>query len=219
MRFHPAYPATMYRLIDTDTWNRKDTFAFFRSFDDPFFNLCTSLEAGPLYRRCQQEGWSFFLACLYHATAAANEIEALRLRLSDDDVRCYDQVHAGSAIAHADHTFSFCYFRMLPDMATFQAAGRAAIEAQRASRAFDPRNDTLDIIHYSVLPWIAFTSMKHARRFGTQDSIPKIIFGRLHPVGTGYQLPVSVELHHALADGYHAGLYFEALQQRLADGR
>lgn len=31
-------------------------------------------------------------------------------------------------------------------------------------------------------------------------------------------LPVSIHLHHALADGYHAGQFYERLEQQLMDG-
>jgi chloramphenicol O-acetyltransferase type A len=69
-----------------------------------------------------------------------------------------------------------------------------------------------------VIPWVAFTSFAHARRHGTEDSVPKIVFGKRHERGGRHRMPVSVEVHHALVDGLHVGRFFEGFQERLDRG-
>jgi chloramphenicol O-acetyltransferase type A len=71
------------------------------------------------------------------------------------------------------------------------------------------------LIQCSALPWFAFTSFSHARNYSTGDSVPKICFGRIFNEGKKKKMPVSVHVHHALADGYHVGKYFEEFQNLL----
>ena len=100
------------------------------------------------------------------------------------------------------------------------AVGEVLERVKSEAGPLDPQDDRDDLIHYSVIPWVAFTSFAHARRWGTDDAVPKIVFGKHREVGDRRLMPVSVEVHHALVDGLHVGRFYEALQRRLdgADG-
>jgi chloramphenicol O-acetyltransferase type A len=201
----------MYEIVDISAWPRRQTFAFFKEFDDPFFNLTALVDCTDLYRFCKERQLSFFLSVLHHSQRVVNGIEAFRTRLNGEEVRIYDKVHCGSTILHKDNTFSFCYFEHDPNLTTFVENGLVSIERQHRSKQLDPRPGQLDIVHYSVIPWVAFTGYKNARHFDRADSVPKIVFGKMTEQQKRMQLPVSVEAHHALCDGYHLGQYFAQL--------
>ncbi|MCB0574850.1 MAG: hypothetical protein KDC61_09825 [Saprospiraceae bacterium] len=48
--------------------------------------------------------------------------------------------------------------------------------------------------------------------------MPKIVFGKYFASGDRLLMPVSVEVHHALMDGLHAGRFFGRFQQVLEEG-
>ncbi len=206
-----------YRLFPTDTWNRKSTFDFFRAFDDPFFQVTVPVEVTQLYSVCKARDESFFLASLYHATRAANAVPEFRLRIQEQEVREWEVIHPGSTVLNADNTFSFGYFTYFEDKNRFIAEGEKYLQKLREDPDFLPGDDTHDMIHFSVLPWLAFTGFKHARRFKREDSVPKIVFGKYEKRGEALWMPVSVEVHHALMDGYHVGLFFDLFQKSLND--
>jgi chloramphenicol O-acetyltransferase type A len=89
-----------------------------------------------------------------------------------------------------------------------------AVDEARSSGRFDPKPAD-DAIHFTVLPWISFTSFSHARNFGREDSVPKIAFGKFTEQNGRVLLPFSVEVHHALMDGLHVGRYLARLQELL----
>lgn len=70
-----------------------------------------------------------------------------------------------------------------------------------------------NIIHFSSVPWIQFTSVSHPRRYSRRDSIPKVTIGKYHTAGEKKMIPVSVHVNHAVADGLHVGEFFKNLQQ------
>ena len=89
--------------------------------------------------------------------------------------------------------------------------------ARVASGPLLDRPDLDDLIYYSIIPWVHFTGFTHARRLGTGDSIPKIVFGK-HSQKSGSRLmPVSVEVHHALLDGLDVARFYERFQALLDD--
>ncbi len=201
-----------YTPIDIETWPRRQTYAYFKDYDDPFFNVTVMLEVAAVFQKCKAEKRSFFLACLYASLKAANEEQAFRLRWLGQQVVDYAQIDGGSTILHEDKTFSFCYFTYSPDWETFERVGQLNIATQHASKVLDPKLDELNMIHYSVLPWTHFTSFKHARKFRQQDTIPKLVFGKAETKGDGIHLPCSIQVHHAMMDGYHVGIYVQRLQ-------
>jgi chloramphenicol O-acetyltransferase type A len=70
------------------------------------------------------------------------------------------------------------------------------------------------LVYFSAIPWISFTSFEHALQL-PGDSNPRVVFGRHREVAGRRQMPVSLALHHALADGLHAGRFFESFQKGL----
>ncbi len=206
----------MHQELDLNNWNRKNQFDFFKDFEDPFFNITADVKVDRLYGFTKKEGLSFFLSTLYFSTKAANQIPEFRYRISGGKVFVYDHLHCGSTIFLDNQTFSFCYFQQEGDLRTFCKRGRDQIAAMKAKNNFEPRLSQEDIIHYSVLPWIKFTGIKHARKFRKEDSIPKIVFGKYKNTNDQDKImPVSLDAHHALMDGYHAAKYFELFQQMI----
>lgn len=208
----------MPQKIDIDTWKRKDLFNFFKEYQDPFFNITGQVDVTELYYQCREDGHSLFLSSLYFAVHTANLIEEFRMRLKDGELFVYDRIEAGCTILHEDNTFGFCYFPYEGSLNKFVEQGRLNIAAQKKHKVLDPHLNQLDIIHFSTIPWVAFTSFKHARRQGVEDSIPKIVFGKVCEIDRRMKMPVSVEVHHAICDGFHVGKYFEVFENLIKDG-
>jgi chloramphenicol O-acetyltransferase type A len=115
-----------------------------------------------------------------------------------------------------DKTFGFSQINFDPDLVFF--AQNAALEVARVkqttglfTREFSP-----NVIHFSVLPWISFTSFSHARSFTLPDSCPKMSFGKMTINTAGKRsIPFSVHVHHGLVDGYDVGVFVNRLQELL----
>ncbi len=202
-----------YKVIDLENWYRKDIFHFYRNYDDPFINLTANVEVTRLLEVSKREDSSFFLNSLYLSIKVANAIPAFKYRLLENQLVEYDVITAGSAILNSDNSFSFCYFDHYESRADFIKAGKAEIAATQQRKGIDPRSDALNMIHYSVVPWVSFTSLKHARQYNKQDTIPKIVFGKYFQNEEKVLMPLSIESHHSMMDGYHMGLYFQKFEE------
>ena len=77
----------------------------------------------------------------------------------------------------------------------------------------DPSTSGENVIQYSSLPWLKFTSLSHAQNSKYPDSCPKISFGQMTINDDKRTMPMSVHVHHALMDGYEVGLYVEGFQK------
>jgi chloramphenicol O-acetyltransferase type A len=208
----------MPKYLDVTNWARRDVFEFFRGFDKPYFNLCARLDVTRLLALLRDRPEvSVSLAYHYFALRVANEIESFRYRLKEGKVLVYDVIHGGTTVLLPNETFTLAYFNYDENFAKFIGeAGRAVKQAQSGDGAFRP-SERDDLIHFTVLPWVSFTSFSHARNWKREDSVPKIAFGKFTRENDSLLLPISVEVHHALMDGLHVGRYLARLEEALSE--
>jgi chloramphenicol O-acetyltransferase type A len=201
--------------IDLETWNRKEHFQFFSQFDEPFHSVTVQVDCTKTYRESKETGTSFFLNYLHKSLVAANSIQAFRLRIVNGEVFEYDHINASPTIGRSDGTFGFSYMDFHPDFSKFLAHAMEISEKVRQGTGLGPAAAVENVIHYSSLPWLKFTALSHARNLSYPDSAPKISFGKMTTENGRKTMPMSVHVHHGLADGSDVGLYVEKFQELL----
>lgn len=203
-------------FLDIDTWNRRAHFHFFKQFEEPFFGVTAEVDVTRAYAQAKEKGVSFFVYYLHKSLAAAQQVPAFRYRIdAEGRVVVHDTIHASSTINRADGTFGFSLIHFEADLDRFKAIAQAEIDRVRAATGLELLDSDANVIHYSSLPWIKFTALSHARAFAFKDSIPKISFGKMTSDNNRRVMPVSVHVHHALADGSDVGQFLDVFQQML----
>jgi chloramphenicol O-acetyltransferase type A len=201
----------MKQKLDIQNWARKEHFNFYNRFDEPYYGACVNLDCTIAYKAAKARGVSFFLYYLYQSLNAAQLIESFRYRIEADEVFIYDQIDAGSTIDRSNGTFGFVYMPYSPSFDEFISNANKAIELVKSRNDLE-RSPALNVIRYSSLPWIDFTSLSHARQFSFKDSCPKISFGKMTESNGRRTMPLSIHVHHALIDGVHLGQYIDCYQ-------
>lgn len=206
----------MFTELDIESWPRKTTYEFFQDYNDPFFNFTANVDITRLHRFVKANGLSVSLSSLFYIMKAANEIREFRIRLLEGKLVEFDRVEATQTILNDDETFSFAYFEMRPDILEFNRAGKVALEKYKRLKTFDVESDRLDLIYFSVIPWVSFTSFKHASKLDRAQTVPRIVFGKIFDDSQTKKIPLSVEANHMIMDGFHVGKLFNRFQE-LAD--
>ncbi|EMS32670.1 chloramphenicol acetyltransferase (CAT-III) [Mariniradius saccharolyticus AK6] len=202
----------MFEIIEIEKWSRKDHFLFFSQFEEPFFGVTVRVDMTNAYRKAKENGDSLFLLYLHAALTAANEVENFRMRINGAEVRLYDRVHASPTINRPDGTFGFSYLNYEEDFYEFAEKAKVEIEKVKMGTGLQPAISGENVIHFSAITWLDFSSVSHARSFSFPDSCPKISFGKITETNGIWTMPVSIHVHHALLDGYHVGLFVERFQ-------
>ena len=203
----------MKQKLDLDTWNRKEHFLFFKQMDEPFYGITTTIDCTQAYNKAKTLGISFFSYYLHKTLGAVNAIENFRYRIIEDEVYLFDVIDASATVMREDKTFGFSYMAYAENPIDFAQIIQTEIERIQTTTGIFTREYPDNLIHFSALPWINFTSLSHARSFTWPDSCPKISFGKLMDDKGTKSMPISVHVHHGLVDGYHVGLFIERLQQ------
>jgi chloramphenicol O-acetyltransferase type A len=200
--------------IDLKTWERSRLYELFSNFSEPFHGVCLRVDCTETFRFAKDSRISVFLALLHRSLVAALQVENFRIRIVDGAVWKYTTIHGGSAVGRPNGTIGFGHYLYRPELVAF--AREASLEVERVKHRDDlERYQGQNLIRFSVLPWFDFTSISHARDLGTQDSAPKITFGKIIEAGGRCTMPVSIHVHHGLVDGLHVAQFVEHFERYL----
>lgn len=201
--------------FDLENWNRKEHYLFFKDFTEPFWGLSFNLEITNLYQKAKKENLSYFAISLHRILKSINEVQAFKLRIENDELYLYDTIHASATIGRNDKTFGFSFIEFSPDFNIFSRSIQDETKRinQTPGLAMSQNTERYDTIHFSALPWIPFTALSHARHYAFADSVPKISTGKIISEGKAFIQSISLHCHHALADGFDAGVLYEHLQE------
>ena len=203
--------------IDINNWNRKEHFNFFYRMDYPQYNLCMNVDVTNFLKFIKKNGLPFYYSMIFATTEAANHVENFRYRIRDGKVVLHDNVHPSfTDMNKNDDLFKFVTLELDSDIETFCKKAKEKSETQ--VKAFDMSGfeGRDDLLYITSIPWISFTHISHTISINRNDSVPRISWGKYFEQDGQILLPFSVQVHHALMDGYHVGKYVETLQEILS---
>jgi len=211
----------MYKHLDFEKWNRKEHFAFFSGFDEPFFGLVAEIDCTKAYHISKNYSIPFSLYCHYQAITAVNHTEEFRYRIKNGEIVIFDKIHVTTTIGRDDTTFSFSFIPFTQSINEFINLAKLEIDRIKNSTGLGVNENAgrLDVIHFSTVPWISFTGVTHPQSFKYKDSIPKITFGKYFSRNDRMIMPVSVNAHHGLMDGFHVGQFLQLFQQLMNENK
>jgi chloramphenicol O-acetyltransferase type A len=199
--------------LDLENWNRKEHFLFFSQMEEPFFGVTTTIDCTKAYQKAKDLGISFFIYYLHKTLEAVNQIENFRYRIINNEVFIFDAINASATVMREDKTFGFSYMKFSKSLLQFNQMANSEIQRIQTTTGLFTTEYPENLIHFSALPWVNFTSLSHARSFTWPDSCPKISFGKLMDENGKKSMSISIHVHHGLMDGYHVGLFVTELQQ------
>lgn len=203
------------KVISIEEWERKQHYQFFKNFDYPQFNVCANVEIGHFMQYIRSKGYPFFGSLLYYAVRQANQIREFRYRIRGEAVVEHDKLHPSFTVMGDNGLFTFCTVDYKEDFTEFIENLQFQMDQARQEPSLKSQPERDDLIYVTSLPWVSFTSITHPIHMHPVDSIPRISWGKYFIENDRLKLPISVQVHHALADGAHVGSYLEGLQTAL----
>ncbi|QKJ62116.1 chloramphenicol acetyltransferase [Flavobacterium sp. M31R6] len=205
----------MKRLLDLDNWNRKEHFLFFKQMQEPFFGVNVTIDCTKAYETSKAQGTSFFIYYLHKTLMAVNAFENFKYRIENTHIYIHDRIDGSATISRADGTFGFSLIEYHPDYAIFEQTATKEINRIQGTTGLFTREFKEDnVIHFSAIPWLNFTSLSHARNMTFPDSCPKISFGKMTLSKKGKRkMSMSIHAHHGLMDAMHVGQMVDYFQE------
>lgn len=207
------------RVIDLETWPRREHFRLYRGFEFAHIGICVQVDITDLWAKRARADASPTVALAYVITKAANRVPELRQRIRGDEVIEHDVVHPLITVLGGDDMFGVIPLEYDPCFATFaaNAAERIAKAKETASLAEFPHDQEGefardDLLSITVVPWLSFTGFSLTRR-PQLDCIPLLAWGKVLEDGDRNLLPLFINIHHALVDGVHLARFVGYIEE------
>lgn len=202
------------KRIDMSADPRAGQFAYFTAMSDPWAGATVMLDIERF--KASLRGKPFFLSLLFCVVRAANRVPQLRRRLLEDGtVVEYDFCDPSYTAMKPGGVYVYCTVDKQPDdyesfIAYASGQQRKAIERGTLTE----EGDVLRHYFVSCVPWLPYAAVKLPGGL-PGESNPRIAWGRATVQEGRLKMPVSLFVHHALADGIHISRFFTNLEQEL----
>ncbi|MFB6496406.1 type A chloramphenicol O-acetyltransferase [Bacillus haynesii] len=208
-----------FQTIDLDTWYRKTYFDHYMKDAKCSFSITANVNVTNLLAVLKKKKIKLYPAFIYIVSRVIHSRPEFRTTFDDKGQLGYwEQMHPCYTVFHQDdQTFSALWTEYSDDFSQFYR--QYLLDAERfgdkrglwAKPGIPPNTFSV-----SSIPWVSFTNF-NLNLDNSEHLLPMITNGKYFSEGGETFLPVSLQVHHAVCDGYHAGAFMNELERLAAD--
>ena len=198
--------------IDMDTWKRRQFYLHYINDVRCTYSTTVNLDITNIM------GNKLYPTMIWLITQAVNQIPEFRTALTSEGLGIYDKMHPAYTIFNQENeTFSVIWTEFDSDYKEFLKSYETDVKKFSSSTKFAPKNNrpqnSFDI---SMIPWFTFTAFD-INVFGEgKHLLPIFTMGKYFDINNKRILPLAIQVHHAVCDGYHIGRFVEFLQEKIS---
>ena len=209
-----------YKVIDFETYYRKGVFRHFSEDCKCSTSMTARLDVTDLVAYSKKTNTKFYINFLYLLSKVFNSRDDYKMAYNwkTQELICYDVVNPTHYVFHEDtETITLVYSEYSEDYKTFYANAMADVEKAKQTREYG-----LDMANHpnwfdaSYISWLSYDSLNVELPDGYLYFLPIINWGRYREENGRLQMPVTVRLNHAIADGYLVANVYRLLQKEIA---
>ena len=197
------------RLIDLENWERREYYEHFIKDVVCSYSVTVNIDITNL------KGYSLYPAMIWLLTKTVNDMPEFRTCLTENGPGIYDDMHPMYTVFNKEKkNFSGIWSYFSEDYSEFLENYQADVQKYSSSTRYAPKEGTpANSFNISMVPWLEFTSMN----FNVYDEgkflLPIFTMGKFFERDGKRYLPLAIQVHHAVCDGYHIGLFVEKLNE------
>ncbi|OEH92521.1 type A chloramphenicol O-acetyltransferase [Bacillus solimangrovi] len=204
-----------FNLIEKENWDRTPYFEHYLS-QKCTFSLTANLDITKLLEQLRNKEIKLYPSFIYIISKVVNSHEEFRTCFNDEAVLGYwDKIIPSYTIFHSDNkSFSCIWTEFSNDFRIFYKNYNDDIKRYYDVKGlFTKPNQPKNSFPISSVPWISFTGFNLNINDDSDFLLPIITGGKYFNQENKILLPVSLQMHHAVCDGYHAAMFIEELQK------
>ena len=203
------------KRIDMATYPRRDHFNYFCSMAYPYVGVTVDVDVTDLLALCREKGYSFYLMVLHAVALAADEVPEFRRRIDNGGIVEYATCPTSHVELKPDGTYAYCTLHHHMPLGEYLQKAEIARDAARNSGSIEEEDAVQSMYFISTLPWLHYTQLIQPVACG-EESNPRITWGKYQADHNGrMMMPLSVLVHHALADGLHIARFYAEFDKQL----
>ncbi|MCM3218855.1 type A chloramphenicol O-acetyltransferase [Bacillus cereus] len=204
-----------FHVIDREDWNREQYFEHYLKLKCTF-SMTVNVDITMLLEELYQKGIKFYPVFIYLISRVVNNHKKFRTCFNDEGVLGYwEEMIPSYTIFHKDDkSFSSIWTDYSSDFRTFYKNYEDDMRCYASVHGFFTKeNIPPNVFPISSISWTSFTGFNLNINNDENFLLPIITCGKYFNEGNKVMLPVSLQVHHSVCDGYDASQFIEDLQQ------
>lgn len=209
-----------FNLIDLDSWERKEYFEHYTQNVPCTYSLTTDIDITLLLEQVKKNELMLYPILIYMLSHLVNQHREFRTCFNDKkELGYWSEVYPAYTTFHNDNqTFSELWTEYNEDFISFYTsyicdAARYGDEQGLMGKPEAPQN----LFNISCLPWINFTSFNLNLYKGADYLLPIFTWGKFVEKDGKVLMPLAIQAHHGVCDGFHIGRLVNELQMMSDD--
>ena len=203
-----------FHKLDLNTWERREHFAAYSGATACTYSMTADVDITGLPEAARRRGAPFHAVLVYLFSRIVNAHRELRMAADEDGAPgWHDVMHPSYTVFHPDdETFSCLWTEYDEDFDAFLANWRSDAAQYGEQHGFCVKPPVSNCFNFSCIPWVSFTGMNLNLSADRSYYPPIFTVGKYHISGGRCLLPLAVQVHHAVCDGFHAARIFSDLE-------
>ncbi|TQR17526.1 type A chloramphenicol O-acetyltransferase [Psychrobacillus vulpis] len=204
-----------FNFIDRENWDRSPYFEHYLNLKCTF-SLTANIDITTLLEQLRKKELKLYPTFIYMLSRIVNSHEEFRTCFNDDGFLGYwDEMTPEYTVFHSDNkSFSCIWTEFSNEFSVFYKKLQKDVEQYVDKKGLFTKNNTpKNSFPISSIPWVSFTGFNLNINNDGDFLLPIITGGKYFNQESKIFLPISLQLHHAVCDGYHASIFIDELQQ------
>lgn len=203
-----------YKVIDMETYPRRDQFELFNSYAYPYMGLTVNVDITDFLRKVKEREVDFFLSFCWCVYRAANAVPEFKQRIKDGRIVEYPEALMSTTLSMPDGNYCYCDFDCKLPFDEYLPKAREAKRLAIERGKIEEYADVDASLFCSCVPWLSYSALVQPVP-QPADSNPRITWGRYFEQNGRVLIPLSTLCNHALMDGRHLSLFYAAMDKAL----
>lgn len=201
-----------YKIIDLNNYKRKEYFNHFTKDIPCTYSITCKIDVSNI----KSKNYKFYPACIFAVTSAVNMYEEFRTAYnSQHELVVYNEMLPCYTVLNSNtETFFNLWTPYNSNLQEFIKSYNEDIAKYKNSTVLNPKeNMPENIFPISALPLLHFEGFNLNLLKGYDYLLPIFTFGKYENINGRFIMPVSVQVHHGVCDGYHVSRFITTLQE------
>lgn len=207
--------ANGFKKIDVPAWGRKEHFDFYLKDVPCMYSMTLNVDVTLLLKEIKKEAIKLYPTMIYLITLIVNRHEEFRTAIDTGCVGVFDCLHPSYTVFQQDsETFTNLWTEYSPLFSEFYKRYLLDVKNYSAVKSFTAKPNVPENIFYiSSIPWVSFTSFHLHFSKVTDYLLPIFTTGKYFEQNSKIWLPIAIQVHHAVCDGFHVARFVQELQE------
>ncbi len=207
-----------YKVIKVEEIKKINQYNWFRKFSNPCYGFNVKTDVTNVVKYTKDNRQSFFINILYLITTALNQIEEMRIREVNGEIRLYDKINPTFTVMTSAGIYENTGFEMIDDYKLFYEKAFSVIEkVKKQTTVKETYNDSklYNDYYMTCVPWLSFEGMTHPLIDNDYESLscPRICWDKFREENGRTVMTLNITVNHCFVDGYPLSKAFNLIQE------